>query len=291
MTAPLAVPSLTLAQRRDPGYCAGSANGCRWCQLIGALAFGEERPGLLVASAATDLVEQASAQLAAPASSTESHGAPLLLDAQGRHTNVAPPTGSEAASSAPTLLAKHPKAPDWWIGVEVPQYPKASRRMDDDFMEAMRYLVRVPLPDRIQEYFRAEVADCQWFIRDRRIDFAFWSAFDFDEIWSAICVVAGQPHVANVYLGTSQSAAWRWRRCRGHNNMVDHSEHYDQMYILTASWGTNVLGMERLVQKKMLQHFRAKCAFSDSWRPGPIKRNTCCVIYLCIKLQPGSVVV
>ena len=52
----------------DPSQCAGSQNGCGWCQLIGALAFDEERPGLPGASAAPAPAGQAGAEPAGPAS-------------------------------------------------------------------------------------------------------------------------------------------------------------------------------------------------------------------------------
>ena len=253
----------------DPSQCAGSQNGCRWCQLIGALAFDEERPGLPGASTALAPAGQAGAEPAGPASA----GPP-----------AAQPAGSAAAEqvAGPSV---HPKAPPGWVGVEVPAFPTARRRMDSDFMQAHRKLVR-PLPqDRLAAIERGSRAECSLYIERRDISFAFWCLFSFDALWASVVTIAMQPFVLRSYIGISEEPTWRWARCEHHSNMRPHYLDYDRMFVLTACYGSNCCGMERLLQQKLLNHAPSKCAFSDRYRRGPIHDGRVYFLYCCVNLR------
>ncbi len=243
----------------DVSRCSGVAGGCRWCQVWGALAFGEPMP---------------------PLTMQPQSGEPSTEDAQ-----VEAPSGPLQR----LLPDKHPLAPQWWIGVEVPDYPIGERRFDQDFLTAKRHSVRLPPKENVLECFKVEKLDSQPFIESGRIDFRFWSDFCFDPIWPAVCVISCQPFVKSAYLGTTSSSPWRWSRCDGYNNMIPHKDRFRRMYPLCCSWGANVLAMERLIQSKMLKHFKPVCAFCDAWRPGPLPTSRVCVMHLCVELKGSHI--
>ena len=242
------------------GVCTGAAGNCRWCQLWGALAFDEpydptpskrRREALSAAQAATEL---------------------------------------DSAAAATPAMTPHPHAPAGLVAVEVHAFPVAGRRMDEDFMEARRKSVRPPTFDSIRQteaWARASWAD---FTESHEIDFSFWTEFKFDSLWSAVYTVAMQPFVASVYPGISADCAWRWALCESHPSMTPHKSRYDRMYVLTTSVGGSCAAMEKLLQQKLLQHIRDKCAFCERYRPGSIDRSASSYfIYLCVKFHRSPV--
>ncbi len=94
-----------------------------------------------------------------------------------------------------------------------------------------------------------------------------------------------QPFVLRSYIGISEEPTWRWARCEHHSNMRPHYLDYDRMFVLTACYGSNCCGMERLLQQKLLNHAPSKCAFSDVYRKGPIHDGRVYFLYCCVNLR------
>ena len=277
---------------------ADSICNCRGCQLWGALAFGEPLPSSCFSNShhgsSVHPCPSAQPQSSAEASSSTS------VDASHPKLECVQPQSSAAASSSTAVDASHlpvsaeppsdqktqmhPMAPDWWSAFKHPEFPRSRRHLDPDFTTARRMTTMPVLrPTQVRDDLNAENTDCASFVEAKEIDSRFFTEFDFDCLWLAVCAAIGQPHVVSVYVGTSSRAAWRWKRCEGYLNMTAHYRYYHRMYPLSVAWGGNALAMERLLQQKMLQHFEPKCASTHSWRPGPLAKNKHCLIYMCVE--------
>ena len=70
--------------------------------------------------------------------------------------------------------------------------------------------------------------------------------------------------------------------------MHPHSDRFDKMYCVSASWPGNVLAFEQLLQGLTLDHFESKCAFSARWRPRPLARTGMAMLCICLGIGPND---
>ena len=116
--------------------------------------------------------------------------------------------------------------------------------------------------------------------------FSFWQPrLLFDPVWAAIVTIAMQPFVLRIYIGVTTDPEWRWQRCKGHNNMQPHREHYDRMFLIAAERGKSITAYEQLFQAKLWKLAHSKCAFSEHYRKGPVKDNDVHCLYACVTIR------
>ena len=150
----------------DPSVCNGGQCYSRWCQLIGALAFDETRP-------------------------------PLVL---GQRL-VSAPAATAAAPQAELL--RHPQG-ETWSAVVVHQFH--NRSSDLDFRAAWRALrVHGTFGgDAMARVYNDQLHKCRSFTSSERgIGFSFWTgSADFDTVWRTLMLISLQPRVAEAAFGS-----------------------------------------------------------------------------------------
>ena len=238
----------------DPSICTGTHGNCRWCQLIGALAFDEPRP-------------------------------PLIPECQRPTTAVV--SAPAAAAAAPQAeLFRHPQG-EAWAAVLVPQFH--NRSSDLDFRTAERaHRVHGHFDDNVvAAIYREQLATCRRFTDCvRGIDFRFWTgSIEFDIVWRTLMFVSLQAWVVEAYIGVTKCCRWRWAECWAHTNMSPHQDHFDMMYPVCASYGESICALERLLQAKLFASCPNICAHGPSYKRGPVKAREANILYFCIRVN------
>ena len=65
-------------------------------------------------------------------------------------------------------------------------------------------------------------------------------------LWTALLAVckSGGHVVSGAYVGVTRSPVWRWSKCRRHDSMMGHTEHYDCMHVLAIDHAATILQPE-----------------------------------------------
>ena len=256
--------------------CTGPGT-CRWCQLIGAIAFGElsDLPPLQPLLAPI----QAASAAAAP-SEQAAQAAPAAATPAPTTATPAPTPATSAPTPAPECIALPPA----WRPVEVPVFTIAQRGRDDDFRAASRETrqgARLS-EERRQSIFLAQKERCTRLMEFRFVDFWFWGKFLWDALWHSVFSIASQPWVERVCVGVTTDVRWRWADCDGHNNMVPHREHYNVIYPLSCAFGRPASALERLLQSKLRDMLPAVCVHTG-YKRGVVRETIPYVLYCCVK--------
>ena len=263
----------------DPHLCAGPST-CRWCQLIGAIAFGEQMPPLAVPQPLLAPIPAASAATAssAPAAPAASAAAPAAAESSA-------PAAPAAAILAPTPTPEGIALPPAWRPVSVPFFTLPQRGRDDDFRAAAmetRQGARHS-EERSQSKLRAQKEHCARLMEFRSVDFWFWGRFLWDALWHAVFAIASQQWVEQVCVGVTTDVRWRWAGCEGHNGMVPHRDDYNVIYPLSCAFGRAASAMERLLQSKLRAMLPAVCVHTGYKRGVVLENSDSYVLYCCVK--------
>ena len=266
----------------NPGVCTGPQS-CRWCQLIGALAFDEPRPDLVVGhSSGVGRQTGAALQLLAADATAGAGEAAAAAEPTPGSVTAAPASG-EAAPPVAGANWRHPKLPAPWASCNPPPtWTPAQRSQDPDFRIAQRTLGVAMTQAQIDQVYRSSMElDAPW-IERQRIDYRFWSLSEFTTMWSTLWAIASQPFVERFCVGVLTSASWRWSRCEGHGSMEPHRYSYDVMYVISANYGDAACALERLLQAKIAETHTQQCVHGG-YKRGPVRSATKNIIYVCIK--------
>jgi hypothetical protein len=221
---------------------------CRWCQLIGALAFDETRPPPVLGQR---LVSALAATAAAPQAE----------------------------------LFRHPQG-DTWSAVVVPQFH--NRSIDLGSRAASRALrVHGTFGgDAMARIYNDQLHKCRSFTSSvRGIDFAFWTgSADFDTVWRTLMFISLQPWVAEAYVGVTRCCRWRWADCAENESMSPHRDRFQMMYPVCASYGESICALERLLQAKLVVSCPTVCAHGPSYRRGLVKARDATILYFCTRV-------
>ena len=165
--------------------------------------------------------------------------------------------------------------------VRIPEYPRAQRHLDVDFMRAKRESPHTLSPDR---YIRMMAAERELCRNVPGISFEEAAqAFHFDDLWPIVCKLVQRPGLEKLYIGVSTDLEWRWSRCESHPSMQPHClAGWHRMYALSCSYGDAACSMERLLQAKLGDHFERQCAHA-SYRRGPVKSGHVAFLYALVK--------
>lgn len=170
--------------------------------------------------------------------------------------------------------------------MEVPKWQAADCASDPDFRTASRQVGLFLSENGSKAAERQLRYNCRDLVQRQEMCFSFWQPrLLFDPVWAAIVTIAMQPFVLRIYIGVTTDPEWRWQRCKGHNNMQPHREHYDRMFVISAERGKSITAYEQLFQAKLWKLAHSKCAFSEHYRKGPVKDNDVHCLYACVTIR------
>ena len=161
------------------------------------------------------------------------------------------------------------------------------RNNDVDFRTASRaYRATGHFGDDVMAgIYNEQLVTCRRFTEDEHgIDFRFWTgSIMWEPVWRTLMFVARQAWTASVYIGVTECCRWRWADCWKKETMTPHSERFDKMYAICASYGGTITGLERCLQAKLWDTCQSICAHAPGYRRGPVKEREYVILYVCIK--------
>ncbi len=112
---------------------------------------------------------------------------------------------------------------------------------------------------------------------------------------SAILTLAQCDLITSVYVGVTESPAWRWHSCHGHNapdrsdgypeyeGMVAHEHKFDRMFVLLVDYGEPTCHMEEwAIEILQGSEFGSKSANSEIYHRGPVRDDGKYFLYACV---------
>ena len=127
--------------------------------------------------------------------------------------------------------------------------------------------------------------------RSFHLDINF-SLFNFDlafgEILTKALAVANSSDF--VYVGITQSPAWRWSDCWGHGSMSPHNDRFERMFVLCLASGWVAVVVEEHLILRLKEHYvrnDRKVLNSQNYRSGPVHKSDRYFVYICIQKSCG----